>query len=299
MLAFVHELIYCTYLLWLASLVQIVRPPILSHFSDRPHSTTRFSTIKKDNIFSTTLRNHISERNLKWRNLCGKLRRALALSLILQIYSLTKLDNKIVFFFLASLSQFRSHYLSDLRQKFRKWKFQIKTRIGKVRHCPLSTVTSSKTSFLKIMITSIIVIWWSSFSRLSTSLHLLRRSRTSSSRCRWKRAWSLCWSLHRSPGWASSWNNLWCLSMSYCFLQILKYWNQFFKRGEIIKLLTNPEKCHNHRVWTGAGFAAHCDCQVPTNMYLLITNSHNDGDFQTFTLWLSGTCQHQYLQFDI
>ena len=104
---------------------------------------------KKDNIFSTTLHNHISERNLKWRNLCGKLRRALALSLILQIYSLTKLDNKIVFFFLASLSQFRSHYLSDLRQKFRKWKFQIKTRIGKVRHCPLSTVTEQQNIFFK------------------------------------------------------------------------------------------------------------------------------------------------------
>ena len=140
-----------------------------------------------------------------------KLRRALALSLILQIYSLTKLENKIVFF-LASLSKFRSHYLSDLRQKFRKWKFQIKVRIGKVRHCPLSRVTEQQNIFLKIMITSIIVIWWSSSSsRLSSSAHLLCRSRTSSSRCRWKRAWSLCWSLRRSPGWASSWNNLWCL----------------------------------------------------------------------------------------
>ena len=141
-----------------------------------------------------------------------KHRRALALSLILQIYSLTKLDNKIVLFFLASLSKFRSHYLSDLRQKFRKWKFQIKVRIGKVRHCPLSRVTEQQNIFLKIMITSIIVIWWSSSSsRLSSSAHLLCRSRTSSSRCRWKRAWSLCWSLRRSPGWASSWNNLWCL----------------------------------------------------------------------------------------
>ena len=42
-------------------------------------------------MFSITLHNHISEGNLKRRNLCVK-------TLILQIYSLTKLDNKIDFF---------------------------------------------------------------------------------------------------------------------------------------------------------------------------------------------------------
>ena len=85
--------------------------------------------------YTTILLKEISNEDIcVWKH-----RRALALSLILQIYSLTKLDNKIVFF-LASLSKFRSHYLSDLRQKFRKWKFQIKTRIGKVWNCPVSTL---------------------------------------------------------------------------------------------------------------------------------------------------------------
>ena len=73
MLAFVHELIYCTYLLWLASLVQIVRPPILSHFSDRPHSTTRFSTIKKIIYFlqryTTIFLKEISNEGISVENL--------------------------------------------------------------------------------------------------------------------------------------------------------------------------------------------------------------------------------------
>ena len=154
MLAFVHELIYCTYLLWLASLVQIVRPPILSHFSDRPHPTTRFSTIKKniinDNIlFSTTLHNHISEGNLKWRNLCGKLRRALALSLILQIYSLTKLDNKIGFFLGIFVKVQKS---LSLRPETEVQKVKISNKDQNWQSLKLSSVhsqllPSSKTSF--------------------------------------------------------------------------------------------------------------------------------------------------------